>query len=102
MGKTKKEPPLDPAVKERLDQILGEITTAHGLGVPPHEILKKTSFDLKESPSIVIPLIDALAGIPSPDTAQLPMEMMEEAHDKKVIKAIKRSLYRLTQKGARW
>jgi len=102
MGKTKKEPPLDPAVKDRLDQILGEITTAQGLGIPPHEILKKTSFDLKENPSLVISLIDALAGMPSSHIAQSLLEMMREARDKKVIKVIKRSLYRLRQKGIKW
>jgi len=102
MGKKEKEPPLDPAVEDRLDQILNEITTAQGLEVPPHEILKQTSFDLKENPSLVIPLIDAMAGMPSPDTAQLLLEMMGETREKKVIKAIKRSLYKLRQKGARW
>jgi len=102
MGKTKKEPPLDPAVKDRLDQILGEITTAQGLGIPPHEILKKTSFDFKENPSLVISLIDALAGMPSSHIAQSLLEMMREARDKKVIKVIKRSLYRLRQKGIKW
>jgi hypothetical protein len=102
MGKTKKESTPDPAVKERLDQILNEITTAPGLGVPFDEVLKKAASFLKEEPSLTIHLIEALARIPQPETVQLLAAMMAESEQKEVIKAIKRSLYKLRQKGVRW
>ncbi|MFW6115040.1 MAG: hypothetical protein ACOC6E_01950 [Thermodesulfobacteriota bacterium] len=102
MGKTKKGPAIDPALKERLDQTLADLAAAQEQGVPPHEIFKKLSIDLQEEAPLAVALIDALTTLPSIDTAQLLVKMREETHDKKVIKAIKRSLYRLKQKGVTW
>jgi hypothetical protein len=102
MGKTKKEPPLDPAVKERLDQILGEIKNAQALGVSLDAVQKKLASSLKEEPYLTIHVIEALASIPQLSTAQLLTSMMAESNEKEIVKAIKRSLYKLRQKGARW
>jgi len=102
MGKTKKGSAIDPALKERLDQILADVAAAQEQGVPSREIFKRLSIDLQEEAALAVALIDALTTLPSIDTAQLLMEMMEEAHDKKVIKSIKRSLYKLKQKGVAW
>jgi len=102
MGKAKKELTSDQAVRDRLDQILAEITAAQDQGVPTQEVLKKTSFNPEEEPSLALPLIDALARVPSPDTAQILLQILGEAGDKDLIKAIKRALYKLRQKGVRW
>jgi hypothetical protein len=102
MGKAKKELTSDQEVRDRLDQILREISAAQDQGVPPQEVLKKISFNPEEEPSLTLPLIDALAKFPSPDTAQILLQMRDEAGDKDLIKAIKRSLYKLRQKGVRW
>jgi hypothetical protein len=102
MGKTIKEPIANPAVRDRLNQVLAEITAAQDQGVAPQEVLKKTSFSPEEKPSLTLPLIDALARVPSPDTAQILLQMRGETGDKDLVKAIKRALYKLRQKGVRW
>jgi hypothetical protein len=102
MSKTKKEPSLDPAVKDRLDQILSEIKTALDQGLPADEVIKKAAFSLKDEPYLTIHFIEALAKIPHPETVQLLMAMMAGSDEKEVIKAIKRSIYKLRQKGVKW
>jgi hypothetical protein len=103
MGKTEKGPTPDPAVKDKqLDQILAEIRAAQSQGTPPGEVLKKISFYLQEEPYLTIALIEALIRIPNPETAQLLTAMMAESEEKQVTKAIKRTLYKLRQKGVRW
>jgi hypothetical protein len=102
MGKTKKESPLEPAVKERLDQILGEIRTAQDKGISSDQVLRKATSSLKQEPSLTIHMIEALGKIPHPETAQVLTAMMAESEEKEVVKAIKRSLYKLRQKGIRW
>ena len=102
MGKKKKEPAPDPAVKEKLDQILAEITNEQDQGVPPDEILKKVTSYLKDEPYLTTHLIEALVRVPTPETAQLLTAMMAESEEKQVIKVIKRILYKLRQKGVKW
>jgi hypothetical protein len=102
MGKTNKELIPDPALEDKLDQILAEIKAAQSQVVPPDEVLKKATSYLKDEPYLTIHLIDALIRIPNPETAQLLMAMMAESEEKQVIKAIKRTLYKLRQKGVRW
>jgi hypothetical protein len=102
MSKTKKDPTRDPAVRDKLDQILAEIKNAQSQGVPPDDVLKKATSYLKDEPYLTTHLIDALIRVPNPETAQLLMAMMAESEEKQVIKAIKRTLYKLRQKGVRW
>lgn len=102
MSKTKKELTPDPAVKEKLDQILAEIKAAQDQGVPPDEALKKATSYLEDEPYLTTHLIEALARIPTPETAQLLTAMMAESEEKQVIKATKRVLYKLRQKGVKW
>ena len=85
MGKAKKEPTQDPAVKDKLDQILAEITTAQSQGVPPREVLKKAASYLEEEPYLTIHLIEALIRIPNQETAQLLTAMMAESEEKQII-----------------
>ena len=87
---------------EKLDLIVEEIKTAQSQGVPPDEVLKKASSYLKEEPYLTIHLIEALTRVPNPETAQLLTAMMAESEEKQVIKAIKRALYKLRQKGVKW
>lgn len=89
-------------MKDKLDQILAEIKNAQSQGVPPSEALKKATSYLKDEPYLTIHLIEALVRIPNPETAQLLAVMMAESEEKQVIKAIKRTLYKLRQKGVRW
>ena len=87
---------------EKIDVILHGIETAQGQEVTPQDVLERIFSYLDKEPSLTIPLIDALAGIPNPETAQLLAGMMEKAEEKWVIKSIKRTLYKLRQKGVRW
>ncbi len=87
---------------ERVEEIVGEIERAQGNDVAPGEVLARISPYLKKEPSLTVPLIEAMARIPNPETAQLLIEMMGRAEEKWVIKCIKRTLYKLRQKGVRW
>lgn len=102
MAKRRKRYNADLISGEKVDQIVREIETAQGEKVTPEEIFKKVSSYLKNEPSLTIPLIDALASIPNPETAQLLTKMMGKAEEKLVSKSIKRTLYRLRQKGIQW
>lgn len=102
MAKRRKRYNADLISGEKVDQIVREIETAQGEKVTPEEIFKKVSSYLKNEPSLTIPLIEALASIPSPETAQLLTKMMGKAEEKQVSKSIKRTLYRLRQKGIQW
>ncbi len=102
MTKKLKEHPVDSKCGEKAEQIVREIEAAQGQKLTAEEILKKTSEYLKQEPCLTTHLIDALARIPTPETAHLLMGMMEKMDEKQVIKSIKRTLYRLKQKGVKW
>jgi hypothetical protein len=102
MGKKRKEHKIDSMCREKADQIVREIETAQGQKAQLEEILKNTSEHIKQEPCLTIHIIEALARIPSPETAQLLTEMMAKAEEKQVIKSIKKTLYKLRQKGVRW
>ena len=102
MGKKRKEYKVDSSKGEKVDQIVREIETAQSQKVTHEEILKNTSEYLKQEPCLTIHVIEALARIPSPETALLLIGMMAKEEEKSVIKSIKRTLYKLRQKGVRW
>jgi hypothetical protein len=102
MTKKAKKHTADAAVGEKLDQILEEIKVAQSQNLPPDEVLKKVSVYLTQEPYLAIHLIEALARIPNPETAQLLTAMMAEAKEKQIIKSIKRTLYKLRQRGVKW
>lgn len=102
MSKTIKEPTPNPAVGEKLDHILDEIKAAQSQNVPHNEVLKKAASYLKEEPYLTIHLIEALVKIPNPETSKLLTAMMAESDEKQVIKSIKKTLYKLRQKGVKW
>jgi len=102
MAKKRKEHKVDSISGEKVDQIVYEIKTAHSQKVTPEEILKMISSYLEKEPSLTIPMIEALVRIPNPETAQILTGMMAGAKEKLVIKSIKRTIYKLRQKGVRW
>lgn len=102
MSKKRKAPKIDLILREKVDHIVHEIETAQGQKAAPEEVLKIISTHLEQDPSLTIPLIEALARIPNPETAQLLTEIMDKAEEKQVIKSIKRTLYKLRQKGVKW
>ena len=102
MGKKGKGDTADPALSGTVNEILQEIAAAQAREVKPEEILKRISSYIVDDPALTPPLIDALAGVPTSQTAQLLEEMMAVLEDKRAIKAIKRTLYRFRQKGVQW
>ena len=102
MTERRKGHKVDLISGERVDHIVHEIETAQGQKVTLEEVLKRISSYLEKEPSLTIPLIEALARIPNPETAQLLIRMMDKAEEKQVIKSIKRTLYRLRQKDVQW
>jgi hypothetical protein len=102
MVKKRKGRKLDAHSAEKVDQILDEIETAQGRDTTNQELLQNISSHLEKEPSLTIPLIEALARIPTPSTAQLLQQMIAEADDKAVAKSIKRALYKLRQRGVIW
>ncbi len=102
MAKKPKEHKVDSIWGEKVDQIVHEIETAQSQNVTVEEILKNTYEYLKQEPCLTIHVIEALVRIPNPETAQILIGMMAEAEERLVIKSIKRTLYKLRQKGVRW
>jgi len=102
MTKKRKEHAVDSKSGEKAAQIIHEIETAQSQKLPAEEVFTKISEYLTQEPYLTIHVIEALAKIPTPETAFLLMGMMEKMDEKQVIKSIKRSLYRLKQKGVKW
>jgi hypothetical protein len=102
MVKKPKEDKIDATLKEKVDAILQEVETAQAQKIKPKEILRSISSSLKKEPAIAIPLIEGLGRIPTLFTAQLLQKMMDSTKEKGVIKAIKRTQFKLRQKGVRW
>lgn len=102
MTKKRKEYSVDSKCGEKAAQIIHEIETAQNQKLTTEEILTKITEYLTQEPCLTIHVIEALASIPTPETAQLLIGMMAEADEKQVIKSIKRTLYKLKQKGVKW
>jgi len=92
----------DAPLRKKIQEILHEVEAAQASDVKPQEILQRISFYLQQEASLAISLIDALVRLPSSQTALLLEEMMTVLKDKGALKAIKRALYRLRQKGVTW
>jgi len=102
MTKKRKEHTFDSKCGEKAEQIIHEIETAQSQKLTAEEIFTKISEYLTQEPCLTIHVIEALAKIPSTETAHLLMGMMEKMDEKQVIKSIKRTLYKLKQKGVKW
>jgi hypothetical protein len=102
MGTRRKGDEADPALRGKAEEILHEMETAQAREATPKEILHRISFYLKNEPALAFPVIDALTELPTSQTALLLEEMQAILQDKQALKAIKRTLYRLRQKGVQW
>ena len=101
MTKKRKEHTVDSECGKKAKHIIQEIETAQSQNLSVEEILAKTTEYLTQEPCLTIHVIDSLAKIPTPETAQLLMGMMEKMDEKQVIKSIKRTLYKLKQRGVK-
>jgi hypothetical protein len=92
----------DAPIGKKIQQIIQQVEAAQASDIKSREILQRISSHLRQDASLAIPLIDALVRLPTPQTALLLEEMTTMLKDKGGIKAIKRALYRLRQKGVVW
>ena len=90
MTKNRKEQAFNSKSGEKAAQIIHEIETAQSQKLPAEEIFTKISEYLNREPCLTIHVIEALARIPTPETAHLLMGMMEKMDEKQVIKSIKK------------
>ncbi|MEA3359155.1 MAG: hypothetical protein U9R17_07100 [Thermodesulfobacteriota bacterium] len=102
MAKNKKEDKLDPELRNRIDNIINSIETACNDELGAKEILGVVISYLEDEQFLAVPLIEALANNTKPEIAQFLYDMMDGIQDKSLIKLIKRSLYKLRQKGVKW
>jgi len=102
MAKNKKEDKLDPELRNRIDNIINSIETACNDELGAKEILGVVISYLEDEQFLAIPLIEALAKNTKPEIAQFLYDIMDGIQDKSLIKLIKRSLYKLRQKGVKW
>ena len=102
MARNKKKDTVDPESRNRIDAIISEIETACDKKSGANEILGITASYLKDEQLLTVPLIETLAKISKPEIAQLLYDLMDGMQDKAIIKLIKRSLYKLRQKGVKW
>jgi len=102
VAEKRKEHTVDLVLAEKVDQVIHEIQTAQDQKATSEDVLGIISSCLEKEPSLTIPLIESLARIPNPETAQLLTAMMADTKEKRVIKSIKRTLYKLRQRGVRW
>jgi hypothetical protein len=102
MRTERKSNEADAPLRKKIQEILYEVEAAQASDVKPQEILQRISFYLQQEASLAVPLIDALVRLPTSQTARLLEEMMPVLKEKEALKAIKRGLYRLRQKGVMW
>ena len=97
-----KDNEADAPLSKKIHEILQEVEAAQIRDIKPQEILQRISSYLQHEASLAIPLIDGLAELPSSQTALLLEEMQAVLKDKRILKAIRKGLYRLRQKGVEW
>jgi len=102
MGKKGKDKKPDTLSGEKIDRILHDIEAAQSQKATPEELLLMVSSYLDKEPFLTIPLIEALVRVSNAETAQLLTGMLAGAEEKWVAKSIKRTLYKLRQRGVRW
>jgi hypothetical protein len=84
---------------EDIQEFMKKIRELIRNGKPGEEIFPILSSLLKEQPEAAERIIGDLADVPHETTTQILQRMVEEIHDKKTRKTIRRVLYRLKSKG---
>ena len=84
---------------EDIQEFMKKIRELIRNGKPGEEIFPILSSLLKEQPEAAERIIGDLADVPHETTTQILQRMVEEIHDKRTRKTIRRVLYRLKSKG---
>lgn len=99
---TKKRDTLNPELKQRIDDVIDRIKTACNDKPGQNEILDMANSFLKEEGDLALTFIERLGTEERTEIAQLLYNMIDKVQDKSFIKPIKKSLYKLKQKGVKW
>ncbi|NIQ38295.1 MAG: hypothetical protein GTN81_06875 [Proteobacteria bacterium] len=99
-GKKKKtEKALPPETASLVKALVQEIKEEEKSGEPLEASLQKIQSQLGESSDRAVAIVDALGSIPTERTANLLHALSRSVSDKPVLRGIKRSLYRIEQRG---
>jgi len=99
-GKRKKtEQTVSPETASAVETLIREIRDDEAEGRPLKTSLKRLESEIGRSAEKGIAMVTALGAIPTERTAKLLQTLTQTVSEKRVIKAIKRSLYRIEQRG---
>jgi hypothetical protein len=99
-GKKKKaEKALPPETASVVKGLVQEIKDEEKGGEPLEASVQRIQSQLGESSDTAVAIVDALGSIPTERTANLLHALSRSVSDKRVLKGIKRSLYRIEQRG---
>jgi hypothetical protein len=90
---------LTPETVEKVERLLEDLKTQEAEGKRLEASLQSVQSQMGMSIDQDVALIDAIGGVPSERMARLLQSLLDRQPDKKIVKAIKRSLYRMEQKG---
>jgi hypothetical protein len=102
MAKDKKGDTVNLELKQRIESVINKIEAAFNNKSGEAEILGIAISFLKDERDLAVPFIDILTTEARPEMAQLLYNMMDRVPDKSLIKLIKKSLYKLRQRGVKW
>jgi len=94
-----KSPPYSDEILQAIQTIIDRISLVQRQKEDPQRSLEFISPFLGKSAELDVAIAEGLARIPSRTTAMILMEMKASCRNKPLLKAIKRSLYRLKQRG---
>ena len=94
-----KSPPYSDEILQAIQTIIDRISLYQRQEEDPQRSLEFISPFLGKSAELDVAIAEGLARIPSRTTAMILMEMKASCRNKPLLKAIKRSLYRLKQRG---
>jgi hypothetical protein len=90
---------LTPETVEKVERLLEDLKTQEAEGKRLEASLQSVQSQMGMSIDQDVALIDAIGGVPTERMARLLHSLLDRRPDKKIVKAIKRSLYRMEQKG---
>lgn len=99
-GKKKKtDQPLPPEIASAVERLLQGLKDHEDRGEPLEISLQEVRSQLGVSSERDVAIVTAMGDIPAERTAHLLQSLLESISDKRVVKGIRRSLYRIHQRG---
>ncbi len=98
-GKKKAGRALSSETTAAVEGLLEELKSHEAMGEPLEISLQQIQSHLNASPEKDMAIVSAMGAISNERTAKLLLALSQSVSDKRVIKGIRRSLYRIEQKG---